>query len=205
VVAGGFLAAWSGFSLSPKVENRFRPNVAQFYILALTAALLWAPAWLAHLAEFWPRRFAAWLARPWICAALVAATGVLGLVYYSPHQWNTDLNYLRNWPLVAMNNALAARFLLGILIVVFIVVLADATVHSAARRTLGLVWAFALLFLVPHYLVDPRYYVVPLVLVDFFTPHTPAQARRLTAWYLLLALAVGAFIAGRPGGLIGVC
>lgn len=204
ILGGGILVAWREIALPSNIENRVRPNIAQFYILALTAGLLWAPVWLAHLVEYWPQRFAAWLARPWICAALVAAVGVLGLVFQNPHGWNADPNYLRNWPLVAMSRSLAARFLLSTCIVVFIVVFSHATWHSAARRTLGLVWAFALLFLVPHYLVDPRYYIVPLVLVDFFTPYTPVQARRLAVWYLLLTLAVGVFIVSRPGGLIGI-
>jgi hypothetical protein len=134
----------------------------------------------------------------------VTAIGVLELAFRNPHPWNLDLDYLRNWPLYWMTTHAVARYAAAIILVLFVPTLVQATWVSPARATLGLVWAFSVLFLLGHYLVDPRYYVVPFVLADFFTPLAAAPARRLTVWYLLLALAVGAFIVGQPGGWRGV-
>lgn len=191
-------------TLTYKLENRPQANIAQFYVLFLTAALLWAPLWLAHLARVWSRSFTAALERPWTCAAVIAAVGALELLFDNPHPWNLDRHYLRNWPLYAMTYSLAARYLLALCIVAFVVTYVHATWRSPARGTLAVVWIFSLLFLLPHFLVDPRYYIVPLVLLDFFTPYTPAQARHLSIWYLLLTLLVGVWIVVQPGDWSGV-
>jgi hypothetical protein len=204
LLAAGYTALSGGLAETLREENRPRANVAQFYIFALTAALLWAPVWLPQLVRLWPRRIEPALVRPWICAAVVTVIGVLDLAFRNPHPWNLDLDYLRNWPLYWMTTHAAARYAAATVLVLFVPTLVWATWVSPARETLGLLWAFSVLFLLGHYLVDPRYYVVPFVLADFFTPLAAAPARRLTVWYLLLALAVSAFIVGQPGGWHGV-
>jgi hypothetical protein len=55
-------------------------------------------------------------------------------------------------------------------------------------------WAVALLYVAPHWLVDPRYYVVPAVLLTLLLPLNLAQLRRLAAWYALLAVIAGIFV-----------
>ncbi len=200
VAAAALLVVNTGPTYLPNLMKEPRFNPAQFYVLALTAGLLWAPFWVEHLVRAWPRRFGPALMRPGRCAAVVAVVGLLALAFRNPHPWNLDLSFLRNWPLYALTLWPFTRFLAAAVIVVCGVTLLSATWSSPARRTLGLIWLFALLFVLPHYLVDPRYYIFPFVLVDFFTPYSPAQARRLTAWYLLLSVGVALFIVGRSGG-----
>jgi len=190
--------------LSTTHENTVRPNIAQFYLFALTAGLLWIPLWTRQLPALWTRRIAPTLLRGWGSAAAIAAVGLLALAFSNPHPWNQDLTYLRNWPLRAMADLPPARWLLSALIVVVAAALLHATWQSRARRTLALIWLCSFLFLLPHYLVDPRYFVIPVVLIDFFTPLERPLAQKLTGWYLLLTLAVATLIACKPGSLSGL-
>jgi len=204
VVGCGLLVLTGRLAGHVSIENRPRLNPAQYYMFALTAALLWAPAWLAHFASLWPRLFEPAFLRPWLCAAAVAAVGVLELAFRNPHPWNVDLEYLRNWPLLAMMKYATARYLAAVCIVAFAATVVHMVWTSERRRTLGLIWVFTLLFLGGHYLVDPRYYVIPLVLLDFYTTFTPGRARGVTVWYLLITLALAGVMVIRPGGWSGV-
>jgi len=204
LVSSGLLAAAGAFGGALWPENRPRFNPAQFYCLSLTVALLWLPIWLPHLAAVWPRWLATALLRPRGCALLIAAVGVLELAFRNPHPWNADLNYLRNWALVGLTRYSLIRYLGALTIVALLISLSDLFWHSRQRRRLLALWATTCVFLGGHYLVDPRYYVVPLVLLDFFAPLTDRQARQLTVWYLLLSLGVAAFIVLQPGGWNGV-
>jgi alpha-1,2-glucosyltransferase len=204
LVASVVVIAVRGPLRSEVDENALRPNIAQFYGLALTAALLWAPVWLPQATRWLRGRFTAALLRPRTCAALIAALGLLAVAFRNPHPWNQDPNYVRNWPLLAMANAPWTRPLFAACIVAAVVTLARHTAGSPARRVLGLIWAATAVFVLPHYLVDPRYYVVTIVLVDFYTPHTETTARRLTTWYLLLTLLMAAFITLQPRTLCGI-
>jgi len=96
------------------------------------------------------------------------------------------------------------RYLVAVCLVLFVPTLVHSTHASPARGPLTLLWVFALLFLLGHYLIDPRYYVVPLVLADFLTPLPARSARHLVGWYLLLTLGVAAFIVTQPGGAQGI-
>ena len=204
LLAAGYSVLSGGLTETLREENRPHANVAQFYMFALTAALLWAPVWLPQLVQLWPRRVEPALVRPWVCAAVVTAIGVLELAFRNPHPWNLDLDYLRNWPLYWMTTHAAVRYAAAVVLVLFVPTLVQSTWVSPVRSVLGVLWACTALFLLGHYLVDPRYYVVPFVLADFFAPRAAVPARRLAAWYLLLTLAVGAFIVGQPGGWRGV-
>ena len=204
VVAAAFFIVIGGLTTTFKPENQPRPNIAQVHGLVLTAALIWAPIWLVQFVDFWRRVYERALLRPAVCAAVFAAIGLLVLSYSNRNPWNMDLHFLRNWPLHAMTRCMETRYLSALVIVAAVPTFVCALRESPARRTLSLVWMFMLLYLFPHWLVDPRYYLVPFVLVDFYTPYTPAQARRLTIWYALLTLGVAAFILGRPGGWQGI-
>jgi len=157
------------------------------------------PLWLWHLARNWRERFGPALLKPWGCAALVAAVGVLTVGFSNPHPWNQELEFLHNWPLRVMADSLFARIAAAAIIVLFVVVTARQTWRSPDRAVLALIWAFSLLFLLPHYPADPRYYIVPLVLLDLLGRYSADQTRRLTWWYLLLTIGVATFIASRPG------
>lgn len=194
MVAGGLLRVLPEPIVGP------RANPAHFYGLSLAAAVLWVPVWLPHLRRIWPRTVTPRLLRPWFWAAVVGAVGVLALAFTNPHPWNTDLAFLRNWPLWAMTHWVPARFAAAGLLVVVLPPLVAAMWQNENRRTLGLLWLFALLFLLPHYMVDPRYYIIPLVLADFFMPQAVVHRGALCTWYVLLTAGVAAFVLGSPGG-----
>ena len=188
----------------PLIENQPRFNPAQFYLFGLTGAVLIAPAWLPAAAALWRRWLERAFLRPWLCAAAIAAVGLLELAFSNPHPWNVDLNYLRNWPLLAMTKYVAARYLAAVLLVAFVPTVVTLAWTGPQRTALAVVAGAVLVFLAAHYLVDPRYYIVPVVLLDFWSTPAARRARRLTIWYVLLSAALAAFMALQPGGLHGV-
>jgi hypothetical protein len=196
--------AGRGVLLARAMSNEPAFNPAVFYLLVITAALLWLPVWAVRVAEFWPRRFAPALLRAWPVALVLAATGVVALEFRNPHPWNMDPEFPHNWPLSAMVQSSAARVLFAALIVAFAITHTADTARSPARRMLMLTWLFTLGFLLPHNLADLRYYLVPLVLVDFLTPRGPGEGRVLAVWHLALSLAVVALLALRLGGITGM-
>ncbi|MEW6200188.1 MAG: hypothetical protein AB1601_16170 [Planctomycetota bacterium] len=188
----------------PLIENQPRFNPAQFYLFGLTGALLIAPAWLPAVVALWRRWLERAFLRPWICAVAVAAVGLLELAFSNPHPWNVDLNYLRNWPLLAMTKYTAARYLAAGVLVALVPTVVSLAWNSPGRTALTVVGGATLVFLAAHYLVDPRYYIVPVVLLDFWSAPAARRARQLTIWYVLLSAALAVFIVFQPGGLHGV-
>lgn len=188
----------------PLVENQPRFNPAQFYLFGLTGALLIAPVWLPAVVTLWRRWLERAFLRPWICAVAIAAVGLLELAFRNPHPWNVDLNYLRNWPLLAMTKYTAARYVAAVVLVAFVPTAVSLAWTSPQRTALAIVAGATLVFLAAHYLVDPRYYMVPVVLLDFWSTPAARRARQLTIWYVLLSAALAAFIVWQPGGLRGV-
>ncbi|MEW6252736.1 MAG: hypothetical protein AB1716_19035, partial [Planctomycetota bacterium] len=117
VVAGGVWAvAAAREGLAKNLENRAEFNRAQLYMFALVAAVLWLPAWVAELPAVW-RGLGPRLARGATIVLAIAAVALLELAFRNPHPWNTDLNYLRDWPLVAMMHSAAARYAVASVVV----------------------------------------------------------------------------------------
>jgi alpha-1,2-glucosyltransferase len=158
-------------------------NVAQLYLFALFVALLWAPVWVHCLRSEWRTLYRSALMRPLVWALLTAAAAFLMLNFDNPHPWNEDLRDLRNWPLVTMSSSLGARLIGVLLIVAAIPIVVRFTWRQPHRRMLAVVWLFSFLFLLPQWLAEPRYYIVPVFLLNLFAAYTPSQARRVTVWY----------------------
>lgn len=201
LVAGGvaYLLLYTDVFDPAFFENQARFNVAQYHSFGLVLAVCWLPIWGGHLVRHWRDGFGPALARPWTCALLTAAVGFVTLVFANDHPWNQELEFLHNWPLRLMEASVPVRILVSLLIVAFVAVQAHWTWRQPDRGVIALTWLFALLFLAPHYPVDYRYYIIPLVLLDWFTPYAPGELRRMAAWYLVLTIGVGAFVALRPG------
>jgi hypothetical protein len=165
----------------------------------LTAATLWLPIWWPHLRQNWRTVFEPRLARPWVAAASMAAVGALMLAFRNPHPWNTDLAFLRNGPLVLFAREPVLLFPASVVLVAFAIAHAHYVWASPARSPLIAIFGIAALYIAPHALIDPRYYILPFVLADLFTPYDEREARRLTAWYAILAAGVAAWVLLRPG------
>lgn len=209
VVLGLFVAffVYNRGATAVAVEaNRPRVNVAQFYLFALFVVLLWLPVWLLRL-RYDVRALLRWaVAHPALALAgfglAVALVCTLANGFANPHPWNKNTEYIRNLPLIAMSESLRTRLAVGALIVVLAPVVIRFTVEQANRRLLGMLWAFSVVYLLPHSLAEPRYYIIPAFFINLLTRYTPAQARCLTVWYLVASTAIAAFVClrGHAGG-----
>lgn len=202
VVAAGVLIWHPTFTAGSEVGNRAAVNVAQFYLFGLVVGALWLPLWLGVLCRLWPSRLQPSLAWGWVCALLLAAVGGLEMAYRNPHPWNGDAAFLRNWPLITMMTSQVARLAAAVAIVAVAVLAAMFVYGKAGRRLLLLTWVFSLLYISPHWLVDPRYYIVPTVLLGLLTPLGPVSARWQIAWQAALTAGLAAYIVvcGSPNG-----
>ena len=206
VAAAVYFILMGGASPAPVEANRIRINVAQFYLFALFIVVLWAPIWLARLPDDW-RAFCRWgVGHPGagVTATLVgwALVPVLAIGFGNPHPWNSNPDYLRNWPLMLLADSWAARIAAGILIIGLAPSVVRFTLAQPQRRLLGWTWLLSFLFLLPHSLAEPRYYIVPVFLLNLFTRYSASSARHLTLWYLFLSAGVGLVVCvvGHPGG-----
>jgi hypothetical protein len=175
-------------------------NIALFYAWALAGAALWLPVWLpGFIRSPWTARLGA--RAPLLTVAVLAAIS-LAANYHSKHGWNTDPSSFRNWPLIAMQHSLPLRLALCALLVAMLIETARRTWASAERYRLLAIWCVGILFLVPHVLVDPRYFLIPTALLDFYAPLSRPESTRLAVWYGVLSLATIAMMLIRPGGLV---
>lgn len=207
-LAAAFFMYNRGPTLTMIEANRPRFNIAQLYLFAMFVMFLWAPIWLSRLRQD-VRAFCQWAAenRAKACAVVLAAVGavfVLAAVYDNPHPWNRNVNYLRNLPLIAMSESAGVRLAVACLIILIVPIMVRFTREQVDRRLLGVLWLLSLVFLLPHSLAEPRYYIVPVVFINLFTGYTAQQARRQTLWYLAVSLVIATFICVRGHGGGGV-
>lgn len=199
VVVGVAVRRWivgAQISIQPAV------NPAQFYIFGLCVAVVWAPLWIEELLRMWTATLRPALMRGWGAAAILAASAAIALLYTNPHPWNADPDYLRNRLLVAMQRSEVLRTI----ICTAVAIGGGAAVHFARRQAnageLAVIGCLSLVFLAPHPMVDPRYYIVPIALLHVAIRYTPVQARRLALWNGLLALTYCAYLASDSAAAI---
>lgn len=203
LVAGAalFFAIIGGVTVGPAHDNRPRFNPAQFYLFAWVVVVLWAPLLVLEFRRDWPAMLVRlrWAAA---CAAFVAAAGVLEMLYENPHPWNGDPAYLRNRLLVALHTSLPLRAGAATLFATAGPLLLWFTRAQPRRALLGLAWASSALFLLPHWLAEMRYYIVPIVLLHMFTSYETRIGWTLVAWNGVLSVAICTFITlhGTPHG-----
>jgi hypothetical protein len=179
-------------------ENRPRPNIGNLFLISLLVVLFWVPVWLDRARSLAGRLVDAVRSRPGGAAAGAVLSLLVALLlawtYDNWHIWNQDPAFLRNAPLVLMQEHPPLR-LAGAGIVLLAAWLVIGYVRTVPERAmLSLVGIFTLIFLLPHSLVEARYAIVPFLLADFFTGTGPALRWRLTAWYAALSLLVGGLI-----------
>ncbi|MEP0848483.1 MAG: hypothetical protein HRF50_16880 [Phycisphaerae bacterium] len=203
VVAGAavFFAIIGGVTVGPAHDNRPRFNPAQFYLFASVVVVLWAPLLARELVRHWP---AILVRLRWggICAGFIAAAGTLEMLYVNPHPWNGDPAYLRNRLLVALHTSLPLRAGAATVFAAAGPLLLWVTRAQPQRALLALVWASGALFLLPHWLAEMRYYIVPIALLHLFANYRTRIGWTLVAWQGALSAAICTFIAlyGTPHG-----
>lgn len=175
-------------------------NAGQLYLFAAALLLLRAPLWLPHLVEGWRRFVTVLRGSPAAAVLAVAAAAVVLGGFESAHAWNRSAALPRNALLLVLRDDWVWRGVLGVLL------LAAAPAYVAMLRApasgwmAALVLAFSVLFLTPQGLIDPRYYILPTLLLDAYTEMEAGDARRLAGWYgVLTAAAAGTVLAtGKP-------
>jgi hypothetical protein len=180
--------AVSGSSLfiSPTAGNEPRFNVAQYYMLAWAAALVWAPLLLPRmlgdlraLGSFLRRRPELGFAV--IGLALVAI--VLGSwSYENDHLWNRGRGALQNYPLVAMTRHVMLRPV-AIASVLWIYYAIGRLLHAQRSRVVLAAFGVGLLAVAPMGLVEPRYYLPLFLVATLLLEHDDTSSRRLAVFY----------------------
>ena len=199
------LLVWGGGLLVDDIpENRPRPNLGQAYLLSFLVLVLWAPIWWSLTREasttLWSgTRPASWARPAARTAAFFGSLLVLGAVLFTTfenwHPWNQIPWFLRNRPLIWMENHWSFRLLAVAGLFLAIGGLWSLWRRQEDRPPAALLSIFTVLFLLPHPLVEVRYFLVPFVLAHLVTDLTGAQDRRLTLWYAALAFPLGFLIA----------
>ena len=182
------------------------PNIATLHFAGVLVLLLGLPVWLAHL----PAAFRAWRERMWarepravlITGLAFFAVAALALTFKNPHAWNREFfwddgkfSLLRNWPLIYIDIHPWLRIASGLNLVLMAAALVVAFARQPRRRELWLTLAFGALLPLTNNLVEPRYFITPVVFILLFLEPTTADTRRLTVWWFLLCALHAPFIA----------
>jgi alpha-1,2-glucosyltransferase len=129
-------------------------HLANVFFLLFLAAFAFLPLWLAFH-EQWRAR----LRQPWTWAALVALFAVYWLGFVNTHPYNLDGYdyYLRNALLAKLTETPQARLLTFIPVACAALGLSSVPLH----RAWWLIYPFTVLVLLPEWLVEQRYYLIP--------------------------------------------
>lgn len=193
--------AWNhGLEHGGDFANVVRFNIAQPYVFAAVFGLIFLPLLAVQLgrdAEYVLRR----LSRPSWTAAAVALAGLGVRLFANPHPFNDDTDYLRNHLLMAMSRSgliLAAVVAFDLLTCLAVGLFAA---RCANRHELVVVLVCGAVYLAPHWLVDPRYYLPFLLWFTLTIDWWRERARALLAWDGCLSVLAAAYVLVR--GTIG--
>lgn len=191
-----FLAVMLGSRGHVVEANRPRFNIAQFYLFALFAVLLWLPVLVTRVAaalRAWAGRFRREPLRAVGLAMFFSiVVVVLTMAFENPHPWNRNPDYFRNWVLMWMDRSTIACGCFSALIVLGGVAGFRFVLCQRERRAVFLIGGFTLIYLLPHSLAEPRYYVLPAIFFNLLVSYDRADARRLTVWYGILSAGLAA-------------
>lgn len=205
LAAAALAAAYFGRLTFGRPEwNRLGFNPAQLYLSEICIVMMWFPLILAHFAAVWREIARSFLNRPLGIVALLGVYAFLVVNYRSTHGWNADLWYVRNWPLEAMAHSMGWRIAIVGVLVAALPVFAAIVLQQRNRDVLLLTFAIWLGFAATQELAEPRYYIIPTMLVNLFLEPGRKIGRVLTIWYALLSGAIAACtlsIGGLGGGV----
>jgi alpha-1,2-glucosyltransferase len=207
IAVAGVLAAIAGrLTVGDQHGNQFRPNIATLHFAGVLFALLGLPLWIAGAgpALQWLRQTGRQHpVRTSLAAALAAGTtGLLAATFANPHVWNRELFWpdctftlLRNWPLVGIDTHPWLRWWSAANVVGVALALLAGFARQPHRRAL---WLSLLVGSVPamvNSLVEPRYFIPPLVFLLFFLRLDRRMFCWLAGWFGFLCLVHAPWVA----------
>lgn len=176
------LAQLGSLTLGRESLNMARFNLAQFYLFGLFTGAALLPVWLGALRRGWRDVYRPALGRAWCWALAVALAALIATQFANPHPWNRERWVLSNVPLLLLEHWPAVLWAAAAALAALLPLAVGFTATQPRCGRLVLVWAFALLFLAPHWAACARYYVVPLALVSVEAVFAERIGRSLTVW-----------------------
>jgi len=132
--------------------------------------------------------------RPIALGGLALAVGVIEQAFVNPHGWNGDPGFLRNRLLIALQTSHIWRYGLAIFAVAAAIGMTRFTLGQPRRAELAVVWLLGLIYLLPHWLIDPRYYI-PILMLLAICHRLPKRLRNVQlAWSACLSVAICVYI-----------
>ena len=132
------------------------PHLGNVFFMLFVSGVLFLPLWWGYRKETWGR-----LRRPAMWAALATTFALFWFGFAADHPYNTETNFLRNQILLWAAAAPTHRLLFFLPIA-----LACASLPSMRLSPAGwLVYPATVVFLLPSWLIEQRYYLIPLVLL----------------------------------------
>lgn len=204
VITTGLLWSMREHLVGSQESNRPRFNPAQVYTFLLCIGAIWLPLWIEELARCWKPVILPALMRGWGIAGFLGLTAAAGLLFDNPHPWNADPEYLRNQLLVLIDTSATVRTVVCGFLVATGVAAVAFVIRQPERRTLCVIGLLCAAYILPHGMVDPRYYIAPLLALHLYMPLDGRQATRLAAWNALLGVSVCTYVATAdgPGGIL---
>lgn len=211
IAACAAVILWAG-RLMPSYHNPGhwpRPNLATLHFGALLLLLLGLPIWLLHGRASLRQLGTHLRARPALFFLLTAgaalAIAVLAVTFENPHLHNRihygragmlRYAYLRNWPLVWIDAHPWLRAMSGAVVLGISLTLVRIFRAQTYTRALTLVVVVGAVLLGSNFLVEPRYYLPPAVMLLTLLEIDGRTSAWLAVWFAALNVAYAPFILG---------
>jgi alpha-1,2-glucosyltransferase len=189
-----FLVVNKGIAIQDKSSQPlFKFEAGNIYFLLFLFLPLFLPFVLANFKRMgrlvWRKK--------WLVLALLLLFGVFLLTYHNTHPYNNDRPdyYVRNILLMAADESFAWKL---VLFIPAAVSLLSLCVTRLQQKPFYWLYPFTVLSLVPFWLVEPRYYLVPYSLFILMQERRDGRLEWLAAGYnLILALLLLYLIRGK--------
>lgn len=162
LMSGGAIAGWLAFNRGQVAAGDVTahplgtPHLGNVFFMLFLSGLLFLPLWWGYRKETWAR-----LRRPATWAVLAATFVIFWFGFAADHPYNEEHGFLRNQILdwATASRARQAAFFLPI-------ALTCLSLPSLRLSTAGwLVYPATVAFLLPSWLIEQRYYLIPLALL----------------------------------------
>ena len=172
LLSGAVIVGWLVFNRGQvaagdvKAHPLGTPHLGNVFFMLFLSGVLFLPLWWGYRKETWAR-----LQQPWPWATLAATFALFWFGFAADHPYNEEYGFLRNqilmWSTASWTHML-----------VFFLPVAVTCVSAPSLRLSQsgwLVYVATLAFLLPAWLIEQRYYLIPLALL--LADREPADPR----------------------------